>query len=47
MLQWRAVLKPEDHRAFVPFTFLALVFEPYGYVLNNYVSEHLHACNLK
>jgi hypothetical protein len=42
-----ATLKPEDHRAFVPFTFLVLVFEPCGYVMNKYGSKHLHVCKLK
>jgi hypothetical protein len=40
-------LKPEDHWAFVPFTFLVLVFEPCGYVTNSYVLKHLHICKLK
>jgi hypothetical protein len=47
MLPRPATLKPEDHRAFVPFTFLVLVFEPYGCVINKYGSKHLHVCKLK
>jgi hypothetical protein len=47
MLPRRAALKPEDHRAFVPFTFLVLVFEPCGYVINKYGLKHLHVCKLK
>jgi hypothetical protein len=41
------VLKHEDHRAFVPFMFLVLVFEPCGYVTNNNVLKHLHVYKLK
>jgi hypothetical protein len=40
-------LKPEDHRVFVPFTFLVLVFEPGSYVINKYGSKHLHVYKLK
>jgi hypothetical protein len=39
--------KPEDHRAFVPFMFLLLVFEPRGCVINVCRLKHLGVCKLK
>jgi hypothetical protein len=39
--------RPESSRAFEPFMFLVLTFEPRGYVINSCCLKHLDVCKLK